>query len=202
MTCLKVYERWFPFERLVLIFSWLLIKIWRQKKEFRVLHFLPFAFQILVSFLFWIFEESRTLTSEYVILYVFCIGKWVFYHVPPNGYNVRWESTRKQWGMSIHLSNPWDISTGCLTNKQNFWAETKRPLVKQNPNRGFQRGSLCLCGDEGKAHWVGKARSHPDKDPASPEDPWYLLPAGGRALKERKHAIRFVKLCHLSRQWR
>ena len=32
------------------------------------------------------------------------------------------------------------ISTGCPTNKQNFWAETKRPLVKQNPNRGFQRG--------------------------------------------------------------
>lgn len=68
MTCLKVYEGWFPFERLVLLFSWLLIKIWRQKKESRVLHFLPFAFQILVSFLFWIFEESRSLSSEYVTL--------------------------------------------------------------------------------------------------------------------------------------
>lgn len=30
--------------------------------------FLPFVFQILVSFLFWIFEESRTLSSEYVTL--------------------------------------------------------------------------------------------------------------------------------------
>ena len=53
-----------------------------------------------------------------------------------------------------------------------------------------------------KGHWVGRSRSHPDKDPASPEDPWYLPPAGGRVLKERKHAIRFTKLCHLSRQWR
>lgn len=49
-------------------FSWLLIKYEGKKRESRVLHFLPFVFQILVSFLFWIFEESRTLSSEYVTL--------------------------------------------------------------------------------------------------------------------------------------
>ena len=69
MTCLKVYEGWFPFERLVHIdFHDFSLKYEGKKRESRVLHFLPFVFQILVSFLFWIFEESRTLSSEYVTL--------------------------------------------------------------------------------------------------------------------------------------
>lgn len=46
-----------------------------------------------------------------------------------------------------------------------------------------------------------KARFQFQKEPANPEDPWYLLLAGGRVLKEIKRAIRFARLCHLSQQY-
>ena len=47
MTCLKVYEGRFPFERLVHIdFHDFSLKYEGKKRESRVLHFLPFVFQI------------------------------------------------------------------------------------------------------------------------------------------------------------
>lgn len=68
MTSLKGYEGWFSFERLVSIYSHDFSLKYEGKKKSTVLHFLPSVFQILVSFLFWILEESRTLTSVYVTL--------------------------------------------------------------------------------------------------------------------------------------